>query len=1586
MKEGNQINIVIKGAKENNLKNVSLSIPHNKFIVVTGISGSGKSSLIFDVIAREGQRRYFETLPSFVRQFTGKLNKPNVDSIEGLSPVISIGQQTNGANARSTVGTISDIYDLLRLLFARVGKTDRNIELSRSLFSFNSDHGKCKRCAGVGKEEEIDLNKLIVHPEKTIREGALAPTLPTGYIMYSQVTINVLNQVCEAEGFNVDIPWRDLTEDQKKVVLYGSEKIKVPFGKHSIESRLKWTGIKAKPREDGYFKGMIPIMSDILKRDRNANILKYVKAVVCPVCNGSRLNEDALSVRVNGQRIIDLCSIELNELLHWFQDNFWCEIGSPITEEIKTKLELLEDLGLGHLTLNRPAASLASSELQRIRIGNQILVPLSNVLYVFDEPSIGLHPSENIKMIHHFKKLVSRGNTVLVVEHDITTIKNADHIIDIGPLAGAHGGEVLFNGSLDDFVNSKERIVLSRTQQVLLNTDIQTPMHFYADKGSLKLEGCSENNLKSIDVEFKLGGLNVVSGKSGSGKSSLIKSTLLRVIENHLSSENRITKNLQRVKNIKSIDKLVFIDHSPIGRTPRSNPATYLGISDYIRDLYSKLPDAKEMGITKSMFSFNNKGGRCETCQGAGKIQVGMHFLGNVDLTCPSCGGKRFTDKVLRIKYSDKSISDVYNLTVSEALTFFKGIKRIESGLNILDEIGLGYIRLGQSSTTLSGGEAQRIKIANQLQKRDTGNTIYIIIEPTIGLHAANTKSLLSMLYKIKEHGNTIVCVEQNQSVIDSCDWHIELGPHSGANGGEIVHQGKPEHRSDENEFIDSFSKEDNLSWIQLNGVKTNGLKNIDVKFPKNKLSVVTGVSGSGKSSLVYDTLFAESHTRFTESLSTYGRSFIKQSNNAKIESSFGLGPAIGLNRRSVNKSSRSTVATITGIYDALRLLYSRISQYEGKELTAQDFSFNHHLGACEICKGDGFLLECNPDQIIIDKTKSIFKGALAVSKAVKYFTNPDGQFMAILKKIASVKEWNLNIAWEELPEEVKDIILFGIEDVEWEVEWEFKTKTRSGVQRINEKWLGFCRYINEEFERKKFNKGISELKSLLHEVECKTCNGSRLKSPLLDTKFTGLNIHEFTKNSLIEIVDLLKDIKSIENDAIKAIAQHILPSIESILNTLIALGLGHLNLDRPVKSLSGGEQQRVSIASQLSNHLFGVTYVLDEPTIGLDQKQINTIIALLKELNSKGNTVVVVEHDKSFIEQADYLVEMGPSSGRNGGDVIYQGFIDELHKSKTSSTYALIHSDIKPAEKFKGIQGKPFGVNGAVANNLKEINVEFAYNSITAVTGVSGSGKTSLIRDAFFGSWNLNRPYLCDSLFGMDQFDEVIYIDQATLVTNQLSTPATYLNIIDHLKIIYVSTEKAKSKGLIKSDFSYLSKKGKCPVCGGNGKIKTAMDFMSDVWLECYSCKGKRYSNALDEVRINNRSIGELMQLTLDELLSLDLSQKLNLELEALLRIGIGHLVLGQSTNSLSGGEIQRLKLGKEISKKREGNLLYILDEPSTGLHLLDIQKLISAFNLLKLEGHSIIFIEHNEILINAADDVIRLGPGSGIEGGRLL
>jgi excinuclease ABC subunit A len=739
---------------------------------------------------------------------------------------------------------------------------------------------------------------------------------------------------------------------------------------------------------------------------------------------------------------------------------------------------------------------------------------------------------------------------------------------------------------------------------------------------------------------------------------------------------------------------------------------------------------------------------------------------------------------------------------------------------------------------------------------------------------------------------------------------------------------------------------------------------------------------------LVYDSLYAEANSRFSESLSTYNRSLIQAQNRAKIEQAIGLTPTIAIQRKRGNQSSRSTVATATGIHDHLRLLYSRIAQLEELEYSAQHFSFNHKLGACTKCKGNGFEKECDPNIIVTDPDKTIFDGALNANKTAQYFTNPEGQFIATLKEIAAQKKWDINLPWKNLSADIQDVILYGTGETEWQVQWEFKTKTRSGTQELTTKWLGFCNYINDEYDRRRNNKNIQSVLDLLHDIPCRLCEGNRLEPHLLTVKFANKNIAEICKMS-IEACSKFFQIKH-NNKSINAILSLVLPPIQQQLDTLIALGLGYISMDRVTGSLSGGEIQRIRLAGQLSSNLFGITYVLDEPTIGLDTLQVKTLINLLRALITKGNTVIVIEHDQAFIKASDYLIEMGPESGKNGGQVIYQGPTADIKNHPESKTFKSQFETAAIVPKKTSSPTQLFGVREARKNNLKAIDVSFKSNRITAVTGVSGSGKSSLIKEVIYESITKKRPIGCQSIYGFEIFDEVLLIDQKPIAINALSCPATTVGILDLFQAEFAKTEKAKAHKRKKSEFSYQSKNGRCQVCKGYGEVKTSMDFMSDVWIKCETCEGSRYHPDIHNYKLIGKdaklySIGQILQLTAAEISTLFENSKINERLQTLIDLGLGHLQLGQAGNTLSGGEAQRLKLAQALINKK-GQNLYLFDEPSSGLHQLDLLRLISVFEKLIEEGHSVIFIEHNPSLISSASELIQLGPGSGEKGGELI
>ncbi|WP_238898916.1 excinuclease ABC subunit UvrA [Clostridium sp. YIM B02500] len=918
--------IVIKGAKVNNLKNVSLEIPRDKLVVLTGLSGSGKSSLAFDTLYAEGQRRYVESLSSYARQFLGQMDKPNVEYIEGLSPAISIDQKTTSKNPRSTVGTITEIYDYLRLLYARVGiphcpkcgkeitkqsvdqivdkimgygdksklqvlspvvkgrkgthekilehikksgfvraridgeiydlteeevKLDKNKkhnieavidrivikegiegrltesveaslkmgeglviisviggeetlfsenfacpdcgisidELSPRLFSFNAPYGKCDHCDGLGSLMEIDEKLVIPNRELSVMEGAIA-SWGSGRLKEDSWTYAILQALTKEYGLDLSKPIKDLDKEHVDLLLYGTggKKLKIEYVKDGVKAIYSYA-----------FEGEINALSRRY-RESNSDIIKgeieqYMSNDSCPKCKGARLKKEVLAVTVGGKNIYEFTSMSIKEELEFINGVEFSEknklISEQIIKEIKNRLQFLLDVGLDYLSLSRNSGTLSGGESQRIRLATQIGSALMGVLYILDEPSIGLHQRDNDRLIHTLKNLRDVGNTVVVVEHDEDTMKEADYIVDIGPGAGEHGGEVVVSGTLDE-VKACEKSITG--QYLTGRKSIQIPAARSKGNGQkIKIVGAKENNLKNINVSIPLGTLTMVTGVSGSGKSTLVNEILYKGLNRLVNKSKNPVGNHKEIVGYENIDKIIDINQSPIGRTPRSNPATYTGTFDIIRELFSQTTEAKMRGYKQGRFSFNVKGGRCEACSGDGIIKIEMQFLSDVYVPCEVCKGKRYNRETLEVKYKGKNIDDVLKMTVEEALKFFENIPRIENKLRTLNDVGLGYIRLGQPSTQLSGGEAQRIKLAYELSKRSTGKTLYILDEPTTGLHVDDVSRLIEILQSLVETGNTVVVIEHNLDMIKCADYLIDLGPEGGDKGGTIIKCGTPE-------------------------------------------------------------------------------------------------------------------------------------------------------------------------------------------------------------------------------------------------------------------------------------------------------------------------------------------------------------------------------------------------------------------------------------------------------------------------------------------------------------------------------------------------------------------------------------------------------------------------------------------------------------------------------------------------------------------------------------------------------------------------------------------------------------------------
>lgn len=1931
--------IRIRGAREHNLKGVDLELPRDSLIVFTGLSGSGKSSLAFDTIFREGQRRFMESLSPYARQFLGQMEKPHVDHIEGLSPTISIDQKTVNRNPRSTVGTVTEVYDHLRLLFARLGTPhcpkcgqevasqtpeqitqnlyleaqdgqlslpsgqaprrgmilapivqdrkgeyrkeleellaegwlraridgqlhdlrepitlDRYVrhtievvidrvtfnpesrsriteavekaisktgslvvalieerevrfatvracptcrisipEMEPRLFSFNSPHGACPTCEGLGETARFTIEKLVPEPQYSLREGALQCLTKEGRVPFSSYDFELLSNVLTALGASAETPFEELSEVQQKTFFYGGPLTQV---KQTL-ARVGWVevseagvhhqGVEKKVRKvrQELFGGVIPALDTAWKYTKADFLNQYREQAVCMDCHGTRLNPVASNVTFRDERI--------TQMTHWSVDQAWDFfghvllnpreelIGREIFKEINARLHFLREVGLGYLSLDRSSATLSGGESQRIRLASQVGSGLQGVLYVLDEPSIGLHARDNRKLLNTLVHLRDLGNTVLVVEHDKETMEAADHLVDVGPGAGSEGGHVLASGSLPEVLATETlsaRYLKGLEEIALPATRRPGNGHF------LSVVGARENNLKNITVRFPLGTLTAVTGVSGSGKSTLVTDILKRALAMQLHRAEEPPGAHDRIEGLEHLDKVIEIDQAPIGRTPRSNPATYTKLFDEIRTLFTDLPEARMRGYAKGRFSFNVAGGRCEACQGGGVKEIEMQFLANVEIPCEVCHGRRFNQETLTVKYRGKSVYDVLDMPIAEAQVFFARQPKLRKILDTMVEVGLGYVKLGQPSTTLSGGEAQRVKLATELHRPATGRTLYILDEPSTGLHMADVRKLLVALQRLVDAGNTVLLIEHSLDLIKVADYVIDLGPEGGAGGGQLLAEGTPEQVAlNSSSYTGTFLRTVLDAHAQaaqtgagavlppvhvpparprprprdltVTGAHKNNLKHVDVVIPHNQLTVITGVSGSGKTSLAFDTLFAEGQRRYVESLSTYARRFLGRMDKAPVDTIDGIAPAISVDQKVAPRNPRSTVATSTEINDYLRLLYARVGaphcptcgakllgytpelavkrllqDYPGvrgevlaplvaqqkkedeplqsdaplqadpaqlrrkkteaaeeglqprkldasvllsagfmrvrvddalirldatqaartleghrielvldraqlkeedtsrlveafenafkqgdgvgffrteegqrlgfstvpgclscsfflrEELTPQHFSFNSHVGACVRCDGLGVTETFDPRRLVA-YPQHAFPVCLS-PMAAKLLEKKGQRYESLIPAVAAAEKFDLSRPWVHLPERAQQCLLMGGGDVFYDLGVVGKGRKKEGLKL---KWRGLIPILEGWLEEQEPGSLKEEIKALLTEVSCPVCKGARLKPLPLAVRVGEQNIAQVAARTVTQALTFFEGLQF--TGGMATIAEQILAEIMGRLGFLRDVGLEYLTLDRSSSTLSGGEAQRIRLASQLGSHLMGVLYVLDEPTIGLHPRDTDRLLSTLVGMRDRGNTVVVVEHDRDTMLRANHIIDMGPGAGVQGGMVVAQGSPARLMQDERSITGAFLSGRrAVPVPVERRVPQPGVWIRGATANNLKGVDVHFPAKCLVCVTGVSGSGKSSLVMDIlarslgqrFNGSTELPGRHRAVELLGA--FNRVGVIDQSPLGGTPRSNPASYVGVLDPIRELFASTPEAKARGYQKGRFSFNMAGGRCEACEGRGATKVEMHFLSDVWVPCERCQGRRYNGETLKVTYRGKNIADVLEMEISTAVQFFQHHKrIHRLLKPLEAVGLGYMQVGQAANTMSGGEAQRVKLAAALMERYKTGL-YILDEPTTGLHFADVERLIDVLQQLVDRGNTVIVIEHNPDMMKVADWLIDMGPEGGARGGELL
>ncbi|MBN2381828.1 ATP-binding cassette domain-containing protein [bacterium] len=1596
--------ISITGARENNLKGIDVVFSEG-LTAVTGISGSGKTSLVFDTLYHEARRRYLDIFA--VTANTARLNAAVVDEIIGLGPAVAVSQNSLNWNPNSTLATASGLHPFFRLLYARLG--ERKCRACGSKLDQVSEDDIVKYCLDLepGIEQEhisIYIPLLTDSPGShtcllAFLEGAFGPDK----IRVDGDVLSTIDRPLEVDKeHDLGILVHDLSvpvklEEMRAIIRQareiGSNGLHILSDRHT--ERFSFTSMCSHCGR--WYDTLGPADFNIK--------CPHCSGSGCPTCSETGLTVGAASVSFDSYNFNEMLSLSVSEAKKVFNNYHNRASATRLFHEIRRRLEALDRVGLGYLVLSRPSPTLSRGESQRVRLAVILNSQLEDILYILDEPTIGQHPTDVTRFLPVLRQL---AGPVVFVEHDRAAVAAADRVIDLGPGAGRSGGQIVFCGSPQQLwqENTLTGRFFSGREDVCYPPVRTTPDVF------LSIIGAFRNNLKNIDVRIPLERFTTICGVSGSGKSTLIE----EVIVPTLTEKQAV--GCRQYEGVKL--KPVLVDQKPIGRNPRSNPATYTNLADIIRDMFSRAS-----GLSPAHFSFNRPEGACPVCSGLGSIEVRMKYLASSWVRCASCAGRRFSEEVLSksVTFGKRSftIADFFELSVDEvgglllesvflAQTAFEEAKSI---ITALKDIGLGYMPLGQPSPTLSGGEAQRVKLAKYLGKRNLHRQLIILDEPSTGLHLHDLSGLLAVLDRLVRNGATIIVVEHALDFIRASDWAIELGPGAGPDGGRLLYAGPSSGleaiensptgqalRADTQ--LRSVSdrqglRHDHSETIVIRNARTHNLRDLTVTIPKHRLTLITGVSGSGKSSLVKNILETEGKRRFLETLSLYERQGTREGAEAEVDSISGLGVTTSTRPTRRFFEIRSTVGTISEISHNLAILFATIGERLcpecGRTLERHQqwrcphchfseslpgpshFDPTIYAAACEHCQGVGTIQEPVPDKLIIHPEKPLCAGAMYSPGFFPkgFLCKPFNSGYDIVQAVARKYGFDpMKTPWEQMDHTAQQVFLFGDKKP---LEVVFSSKS-GRIWRKKITFGGFYSWIRD------WDVGGTYTRT----IPCPECGGARLRARYRSVTVRGKTMPELGLITLTELGRFLIEFRDHEF-TFKPLKQVMVKAIKR-LEFLERVGLGYLHLERIASTLSAGEAQRLNLASLLGSGLTSLTVLLDEPTRGLHPSEIEVLLSSLKELRDEGNTVIMVEHDLQSIRAADHIIDFGPGAGQEGGTIVAQGPKESVQQSSSLTgqwlrgerTIALPTNRRKPMSWLT--------IRGAQANNLKGQTISVPLGVLVGICGVSGSGKSTLCIDTIGRALAPKthttsvahepiEPGKHDSIEGAPS--KTIMVDQARA---SIVNPANFLGLTKRIHSLYAQCVVAQLLEISEKDLT-----GPCSVCKGRGVLRHDMGFLPAMHDVCETCQGSGYCPEAWQIEIQGVALPQAFELSLDQLgefFKEDVSIQRICSLAN--HCGLGYLVLKQPGYDLSGGEIQRLKIVKELLHKADTGTMYILDEPTVGQHLEDIRTMLNLVNSLVEAGNTVMIIEHQTDVLAGCDWLIEFGPCGGPQGGYVV